>query len=800
MKNGQPILSVFDGYDKTVVIPIYQRKYAWTQTQCERLFDDLEELVKSKNPTHFFGAVVGKAEDSFSWQVIDGQQRLTTVSVLLLALVHAIEAGEIECADNRLAKKILNNYLITDPYETRELRLRPVDDDREAYERLFQPTSQLIESKNVTANYHYFRQRLRATTLTAEELLEDGIANLQIMFLDLENHDDAQRIFESLNSTGISLTEGDKIRNFILMDLPSREQKRLYNDYWVPIEQKVNNRTDWFIRIYLTAQTSQWPRQDAVYEAFKRYCRNSKKAISTVLDELLAYSSYCDELSHCTTPNDKLNRLLRRANNVIGDVALPLLWPAYGDYKQGIITAEDFTSLVSIVERYTFRRFVASVATNSLNKIFATAYNDIQRLYEPGETYSNIFSFLLLRRADTSGRFPNDEEFFLGMTTKNFFNTRENRAYLFDSLENGLSNDTRDIAAGLASQDLSIEHIMPQTLSDSWKKNLGPNAEELHNKWKHRIGNLTVTAYNSSYSNSPFETKLNLKDGFRDSPYRLNNYLREQTEWGFEQIEERTNLLARQALELWPMLTTTFSMPEKVPATITLEEFIPSKNKKVSGVQFRDIHQKVKTWRQALIFVIKVLLEDHREELIRLAREETQLVTVGEEVSNLERFEQVDPALWVLVNSNTKWKITLLNTIFHYLGLNKEDLVFEFAAPQEDTNAETPKRQSRYAPLTALLPKLDAKNFSATTEEEQNSTIREFIDSFQPFANPAPLETLGGKSIEEFTRDKEDGSLSEEEILAILSLHVKSTAVFGVSLLRKVVGDGTVPRLLAALP
>lgn len=313
--------------------------------------------------------------------------------------------------------------------------MSPVDGDKEAYERLFQPSAEPIESKNVTANYRYFRQHLRTTMLSAEELFEDGFVNLQIMFLDLESHDNAQRIFESLNSTGISLTEGDRIRKFILMDLPSREQKRLYNDYWVPIQQKVEIRTDRFIRIYLTAQTSQWPRQDAVYEAFKRYCRNSKKAISTVLDELLAYSSYYDELSHCTTPDDTLNRLPRRENNIIGDVALPLLWAAFGDYEHGIITAEDFTELVSFVERYTFRRFVASVATNSLNKIFATAYNDIQRLYEPGEIYSNIFSFLLLRRADTSGRFPNGEEFFLGMTTKNFFNTRENRAYLFDSLE-----------------------------------------------------------------------------------------------------------------------------------------------------------------------------------------------------------------------------------------------------------------------------------------------------------------------------------------------------------------------------
>lgn len=366
--------------------------------------------------------------------------------------------------------------------------------------------------------------------------------------------------------------------------------------------------------------------------------------------------------------------------------------------------------------------------------------------------------------------------------------------------KNGLSNDTRDIAAGLASQDLSIEHIMPQTLSDSWKKALGPNAEELYNKWKHRIGNLTVTAYNSSYSNSLFEKKLSAKDGFRDSPYRLNNYVCKQTEWGFEQIEERTNLLAQQALELWPMITTTFSAPEKEPTSISLEEIMPFRHNKVTGFRFGDIHEKVKSWRQALNSVVKILLEDHREELIKVARQETQLVTIDEEVSNISRFEQVDPALWVLIHSDTKWKITLLNTIFHHLSLDKDDLVVEFAAAKEDADPKTPKKKSRYGPLSALLPKLDAKNFSATTEEEQNSTIREFIDTFQPFTEPAPLETLGGKSIEEFTRDKKGEPLSEEEILAILSLHVKSTAVFGLSSFRKNIEEGIVSRLISVIP
>ena len=762
MKNGQPILSVFDGYEKTVVIPVYQRKYAWTQSQCERLFDDIEELVHSKNPTHFFGAVVGKAEGTFSWQVIDGQQRLTTISVLMLALVHAIKAGEIECDSPKLANRILKNYLLSDPDDPSELRLQPVEDDKEAYSRLFQSNADLIESKNVTANYRYFRQRLEATSLSAEEIFEQGIAQLQIMFLDLEPHDNAQRIFESLNSTGISLTEGDKIRNFILMDLPYKEQKRIYNNYWVPIENRVDNHTDWFIRLYLTSKNGRMPRFDSIYEEFKKYVAQSKQPLDRILEDILAFATYSDELARCDTPYEDLNRLLKRANAVIGDVALPLLWPAYGDCKEGIITPDDFTELVSIVERYTWRRFVSSVATNSLNKIFATSYNEIRKQYTPGDRYSNIFSYLLLRRADTSGRFPDDEEFLAGMMTKNFFSAKaEYRSYIFDALENGLSNDTRDIAGGLASQDLSIEHIMPQTLSDAWKKALGPNSEELHSKWKNRIGNLTITAYNSTYSNSAFQTKLTMENGFRDTAYRLNNYVCKQDEWGFEQIEERTTQLAHRALELWPMITSTHEARTKQQETIPLSEDTSFTAKKITGFQLNDASWTVKSWKEALLNVIRFLLEDHREDLIALAREEKQLVTVGEEaeITNPDWYRQVDPALHVRVGSSTSTKIQLLRTIFDYLGLDQDDLVFEFSAEQDESAAVAQPTPSPYAALTVFAPRLEAGE----------DVREEFFATFKEYADSAPMETLGGTNVEDFLQEKQDPTA--KEILAVISVY-----------------------------
>ncbi|HCT14070.1 MAG TPA: hypothetical protein DIW82_04550, partial [Corynebacterium nuruki] len=282
---GQPteIWKIYNRANSTLEIPVYQRNYDWGIAQCARLFDDLEALAaadREKQPRHFFGAVVGKSEGSWKWVVIDGQQRLTTISLLILAIAHAVEAGDIEAGeDPDLARKLVDDFLLVDANPNNlKFKLKPVKNDAAAYQALFGPEDDFVASSNVTANYRYFRERLRKTSLTAGQVW-DAVSRLEVMHLDLEAHDDPQRIFESLNSTGLNLSESDKIRNFVLMNQKLDEQNRLYEQRWNPIEENVDYRTDWFIRWYLTAKTNRTPKESDIFEAFKRFAARSEESV-----------------------------------------------------------------------------------------------------------------------------------------------------------------------------------------------------------------------------------------------------------------------------------------------------------------------------------------------------------------------------------------------------------------------------------------------------------------------------------------------------------------------------------------
>ena len=252
-----------------------------------------------------------------------------------------------------------------------------------------------------------------------------------------------------------------------------------------------------------------------------------------------------------------------------------------------------------------------------------------------------------------------------------------------------------------------------------------------------------------------------MENGFRDTAYRLNNYVCKQDEWGFEQIEERTTQLAHRALELWPMITSTHEARTKQQETIPLSEDTSFTAKKITGFQLNDASWTVKSWKEALLNVIRFLLEDHREDLIALAREEKQLVTVGEEaeITNPDWYRQVDPALHVRVGSSTSTKIQLLRTIFDYLGLDQDDLVFEFSAEQDESAAVAQPTPSPYAALTAFAPRLEA-----------GECVREeFFATFKEYADSAPMETLGGTSVEDFLQEKQNPTA--KEILAVISVY-----------------------------
>lgn len=802
------IWHVFDGQSKELVIPVYQRNYDWSQTQCERLFDDLVEIIEENREKHFFGAVVGSPEDSFTWVVIDGQQRLTTISILMLALVHSARAGEIELDQTSLPDALEANYLFradgTDPES--KVKLKPVKDDAEAYRRLFHAEKDFMESSNVTANYRYFRQRLADTTLSADQIWQ-AIQRLEIMLLDLQKGDDPQRIFETLNSTGLALTEADKIRNFVLMGLKTKHQDRLYEYQWNPMEKNVEFRTDWFIRWFLVTKTSRTPRQDEVYEAFKRYVQRSGRAIDDVLEEMREYSTYAREITRYETGEPELDKVLARYRTLHSDVMLPFLLPVLRDHHGGTVPLKDMVRIITILESYLLRRTICGMWANALNKIFAHAYSELKRLRTAEQAYSEILIYLLRRRDNSSGRFPDDDEFREELESRNIYRLRaENRTYLFECLENLDSKDTRDIATRLESGELSIEHIMPQQLTKAWREELGPDADSIHQTWLNRLGNLTVTAYNSAYSNSTFESKLHAANGLAESPYRLNAYVKQQSTWGAEQIEHRTRTLADAALEFWPYADTNFAPPAVVLPTEPMGRSRSFRGRDIVAYEFGDTTQTVSAWSEALPGIVGSILRDHRAQVIASVPDNAMLSTDVAHTGGEERgWVTVDPSLAVYVATSTNQKIRGLRQLFDALDLNADDLVFTLRgdrAPGSEAaradEAPTPAMESPHTGLTKFQPRFEELVSSASTPADTALIRQEFREAFAAHDVSDPMRLLEGRPFLEFTPEVIAGAPAEQ-ILALIHITLDQEKNYNPVALHQTLMDGRAVAWLARL-
>jgi len=763
------ITELFDGNSKHLWIPVYQRNYDWKVKHCARLFDDLIDIIREDRKTHFFGAIVGNPETSFKYVVIDGQQRLTTTSLLMLALVHSLDDGTTSSQDPNLASDIRDSYLVLKARnDAVKFKLKPVKNDNDAYSRLLRGDA-LIETSAITANYRYFRQRIAEGELDGDQIWT-AIFRLQVMALDLEQQDDPQRIFESINSTGLELSESDKIRNVVLMHQPSHEQEDLYENYWNRIEKSVEYRTDWFIRFYLVSKTGKIPRQDAVYEAFRDYQLHAKTSTRELLSDMRDYAEYSRELNTATTGVGTADKRLRRFNMVKHDVTLPLTMPLLAELKAGSVSAEDFTRVIVILDSYLFRRFVSGVPTQSLNRIFTTLYSEVHRLRGEKDLFADVLTYSLRRRT-TSSRFPTDDEFTESFTTRNLYNIKgENRSYLFECLENNWSNDTHDIAGALESQSISIEHIMPQTLTSAWRKDLGEDADAIHATWCNRIGNLTVTGYNSSYSNSTFLEKKKRDNGFDDSPYRLNLLLKNSDVWTQEQLEARTHALTEVALAYWPLPSTVFEPFVPPLPSVPMGDDESFTNRTIVSFEFGDANKTVTSWKDAFVEVIRTLVDLRREEVFAYADESSDFAIAEDPDKISPRESLIVPGLTVVTATSTRAKLAVLRKLFDHLDVDTDDLIFtlrntELAEVEDETTASSP-----YSELIKFLPKMEELASTAVTEEDTRHLRDEFTQAFAAFAVGNPQAALPGKNLTHLESADFIAAASTDDILAAVSM------------------------------
>lgn len=792
--NVKDIYTIFDGVDKELFIPVYQRNYDWGEKQCERLYDDLVEVIRKDRPKHFFGAVVGKPETGFKWIVIDGQQRITTTSLLMLALSNSLREKVVTSEDPELAAKIRRNYLEgaeSSVSQETKLKLKPVKHDLEAYRKLLTGESP-IEKSSVTANYRYFKNRIAEGELNGDELWT-AIRRLEAMILDLEGHDDPQRIFESLNSTGKELKESDKIRNLVLMGQPSATQEHLYEYFWNPVERNVDFDTDAFVRLYLVSRTRKTPRFDAVYEAFREFLDHADTPVQAILESMRDYSEYFRDLNAATTGIPRADTRLHRFNLLRHEITMPALMPLLGDYRKGEITADDFADTIELVDAYLFRRLVVGVPSNALNKIFATLYSEARRLRTDGASISEVISYLLLRRADTSGRFPSDEEFREAFSTRNFFNfTAFNRRYLFECLENNSSKDNRDIAAALERGDLSVEHVMPQTLTKDWREELGNNAEEIHQTWLHRIGNLTVTGYNSEYSNASFRTKKTADNGFEESPYRLNAYIKQTDTWTESDLHRRNEALTEIALNYWPMLETDFEPVREPLPTLPMGEDTSFTNRVIVSYEFDGVSNTVTTFRDMIRYLIRQLLAQHRDAIYGYAASGGLGFTVGADQINRYQ-EEIAPELWVTTSNPTDDKMNILRALFHHLDIDTDEIVFTLR-PYQGAGPEE-SEQNPYAELIKFAPQFESLEGTAAEESDIAEVRAEFSRVFEGFQVEDWQTVAAGRDYGKLAAPAVVAELSVEEILAAIMM-VKTVEAMVPGLFLKSLTDGTMARWL----
>ena len=558
-------------------IPIYQRTYSWTDKECRQLWED---IIRTGNrddiPSHFVGSVVYITQNPnetilspSSLLVIDGQQRLTTLTLLLAALADYLNSQPAESKEpieGFSPNKIISYYLINKEEEgEKRYKLILTQTDKESLIALISDKELPKEhSVRIAENFELLK-KLIAQEKGKLVILCKGLAKLMVVEVALNRaYDNPQLIFESMNSTGKELSQADLIRNFVLMGLENNLQADLYDKYWRPMEISFGQEAyteyfDDFMRHYLTLINGEIPRKGEVYEAFKEYSRSTKATnggIESLVAEIRRYSRFFCAMAFDKESDPSLREAFYDLKNLKVDVAYPFLLELYNRYDLGLLSKEDFLTLVRTVESYVFRRVICSIPTNSLNKTLADFAAQAKSFEGDGlvDFLNAKFNGLVSYK-----RFPNDEEFRKDISTIDLYNrVRARTTYCLRKLENHRRKEKVNL------EEYSIEHIMPQnpSLSEQWRSDLGEDWERVHNSWLHTLGNLTLTGYNSEYSDRSFAEKRDMEGGFKDSPLKLNEGLGNTEKWDENTIISRGQRLSDLALKVWPFPDTSITFIE----------------------------------------------------------------------------------------------------------------------------------------------------------------------------------------------------------------------------------------------
>jgi len=535
------------------VIPIYQRAYSWGEKECLQLWEDILRTGQNeKVNAHFIGSIVYVEKGLYSVAnqsqllVIDGQQRLTTITLIIEALARAI--GDQEPIKGFSAKQ-MRGYFLIDQLQEGENKYKLIlsQTDKASLMALIDQAPWPKDcSIRIKENFEFFTTKIAEYKNDFKTICQ-GLAKLIIVDISLDrSQDNPQLIFESLNSTGLELSQADLIRNFILMGLEPELQSRLYSQYWRPMEEDFGQEGyslyfDGFMRHYLTVKTGDIPRERDVYEAFKLYSRLPEAGtVEDIVKDIRTYSGYYCSMQFDTENDVDLKIAFKDLRELKVDVAFPFLLELYCDYDKKVISSDELLKITRLIESYVFRRAICGIPTNSMNKTFGNFARNINKDRYLESVQANFMTLPSYRR------FPDDEEFKREIALKDLYNFRS-RSYWLRRLENF------DRKERVPVEQYTIEHIMPQNenMSAEWKAELGSEWERIQKTYLHTLGNLALTGYNSEYSDRPFTEKKTMEKGFAESPLILNKEVANKDHWGEKEILSRAEVLSQQAVKVW---------------------------------------------------------------------------------------------------------------------------------------------------------------------------------------------------------------------------------------------------------
>lgn len=563
LQAGETTLNKLLNTSRQFIVPIFQRNYSWQKNQYEQLWFDILRASKFKEKqNHFIGSIVyidmgtsaGRPQQLL---LIDGQQRLTTISILLCAIKDYVQKFNLETKLINLAK-IKNQFLYnSDEIDEDRYKLLLNVQDKETYIKLIDNTIFTVNkpTTNIIKCYEFFYERIEDFIKQHGQIDEiyAGIFKLSLVSISLDkDSDNPQMIFESMNSTGKDLSQTDLLRNYLLMDLTPEKQTRLYKTYWKPMEELFGediykndvNKFDYFIRDFLTlkSDTGYICKINNVYENFKRYYLDNNCEKFAVLKDLFTYAKYYACIDLLQENDDELKLYWQEFKKLDSHVVYPFLLKLCDDYSRQILIKEDFKKILQVVISYLWRRAICEIPTNSLSKTFATLYQAVDK-----EDYVNSIIKAFVFKSSYK-RFPSDYEVREKLQIKDIYHFRL-RKYLLEALENYYHKEPID----LNTANYTIEHIMPQNIEHnlSWQQMLGEDWQEVHSLYLHTLGNLTITGYNAEMSNKSFGEKVNGESGFKHSHLKLNESIAQCDVWNKKAIQRRTNILTDIILKIW---------------------------------------------------------------------------------------------------------------------------------------------------------------------------------------------------------------------------------------------------------